>query len=559
MDPAATRLCRSPRVKNAERWLRRLPLAEPESCFEKMLEALTCLNSVTLAPQSRLRIMEALRAPIDTLLPQWVGRCGTLSYPLPPRIRERVEQISVLLQTVCTGYLRAETAKRRLFVLRGRRLSALALQRYLHYANWLLFFHRLTGCPAPEGLWRQIHAAYQRAVEGRFANRVVDDPLKGYRKGSVAHAYHRLLLTALAPVHEFEHRWWEALLMAIGIWSRTLRLESGGDSERARYFVAIRSDAPPTPGHREAQGPGWYLDTVVLEKRLKHRLEQTRGREISVKLPEGEVTLPRAALKRFLDQWCQIPARHSARRPIMQSLPVVVGLGALHHVLSPEAGETLKTTPITSGSHPKPRNHAPEAGEWRATRDERRDVWASIYAPEHLIGDPATRRSKHWTEAVDKRDFYRTLTARAEDVSSGGACLSLPIEAVDNLGIGSLVGIQSPSGHWRAGVVCWFGESGTRLRFGIRNLAFRCAPATLIVLRDDKPVTRLPALAGRNRDQSPLIIVPSLPSLDDDSLQVQVGRKPQRVVLEAILFESERYLAVNVPNLELEEPAEELS
>ncbi|SCZ49383.1 hypothetical protein [Thiohalomonas denitrificans] len=559
MQQAAVELCRSAGVKSARQWLEQLPLAEPDNCIERMTEVFTCLNTVALTPKRRLQILEVLRDPVDVLLPQWVARCGTPEFPLAPHARQRFEQISSLLQNFNAGYLKAAQEKRSLFDFGTRRLNALALQHYFHYSNWLLFFHRVTGRPAPEGLWRQLHIMYRWAQNQRLADRIVDDPQPGYRKGSVTHAYYRLLLTALAPVNEFDTRWWEPLLNSIGLWSRTLRLTESTGGEQGRYFVEWDADEPPRPTRPDMQS-GWYLNTDDLARDLHDRLGHSK-REITVRLPKGAFTLPRHVVQRFHDQWCQIPARHSLRHQARQIVPMVFGLGALHNLLSydadPEAGSDCEKDSAPSDTlqlEAIQQRHALKPGELGTSREERHDVWDAIYAPAAPETDSHTLPSGHWAETHANKASYRILDGRTENISSGGVCLSLPIESTQGLRVGTLIGLQSPSGRWRAGLICWLTESGQRLRFGIRNLAFRCLPVTIVVLRDGKPVTRLGALAGRNRNHSPIVILPSLHSLDENTLLVEFGGKPKRVAIKAVVFESERYLAVDVPGLEADLP-----
>ena len=144
--------------KQVDAWLTRLPLSNPAESAEEMADYLATLNSIELAQDNRIKIVERLAPIVEDLVAALYEQYSSVQAPLPPKQHRSATLAQRLLRGMADSYkiLLVDWLKRR-FHLFGGNPTPLYLQRILLALQAALEISFETHDPMPEGVWVDLH------------------------------------------------------------------------------------------------------------------------------------------------------------------------------------------------------------------------------------------------------------------------------------------------------------------------------------------------------------------------------------------------------------------
>jgi len=193
------------RPADLERWIARLPILNPAETTQHLSRQLMGLNRAVLEDKVRLRLLEALRAPVHAVCLELQKAYIGLPQPLPDKPRMIASQVRLLLTEMAYGYKLIafnSTAVPKIEQI-DRDLMSITLHRAIRYLTEILFRgYELYG-PPPEGTWFEIHQLYRYAELLGITDAAIEDPFNTTTSQvSISHAYkHALLLDFSDPYH----------------------------------------------------------------------------------------------------------------------------------------------------------------------------------------------------------------------------------------------------------------------------------------------------------------------------------------------------------------------
>lgn len=439
-------------------WLKLLPLSNPIQAQAQLLRQLHLLNRYSLAGDTRLALLEAVREAVHFVQAESAKKFAGKPLPLAPPEQAALDSTHSLWQALTNGYLRClETClagDAGLAVQAGmicqRALAALASdQTDLVRAGF-----------QPEGAhWRLAHTLYANAEALKVATLSCEDGLRTVRPTSAATAYAELMLLAAACLHELPPRQQIWVMRWARRWAGKIAIQASApalNSPALPLCVDLESSAPA--GFKPLSGAGArWLETTELRRSLKKRLTQLAkgdagsGDNTPAKLGLGEdCTQPLCGevLRRVYPRWVKGGIlRRQERHPMSGACRFVAGIDAIHYYLSDR--QPFKPPGSTSSDDLR-RQHDELATFGRvAARFEEEYSRTHGYALEN------------W-EIVEDWGML--------DQSGGGLRLLRPLkQAGGRLGVGQLVAVQ-PSGTsgLLLGVARWAQVVGDSLAAGIQ-------------------------------------------------------------------------------------------
>lgn len=446
------------------RWLADLPLADPATAGQLLLDALTEVNRLTLSPRARWRFLEALRlAIIDSVAAQ-----RRLFHTQAPTLSGHTQQLAL-----CTEHLLIELGIGYCSLVNestSRKHHAKVLQRSLHTLGCLLYHYVSIYSPPPPGLWSHLHQLFMQAEQRGSSTLQLPDPLAQRRRRSISETYKQILLLAAAGPYQMRPQVLVAASALTEGWARhaVLRRYSAKGAQ-GMFTIDTSGDHPPMrQGRISGSSANLYrLDTTPLvalaqrqlqpslKWRLWRRATPTTGDTASIHLLIQKLGLP--------------PLRQSARLPIQASVDVLFGFSQAYRGLVDSYHlHSLNTAPSQahfSGRDTQQTSH---------THDQ--DIWSLIY-PQELL-----QRSTKSTEPKIKVQAAPSQHWMLLNSSAGGYCLAAVSGQQPRVQIGELLALCERGKHiagWQIGVVRWMQQTSQGLRLGVQILGFRPQPALI--------------------------------------------------------------------------------
>ena len=481
------------RPAHVERWLADLPLLNVAETGQRLLTALSAYNRITIAPDTRLALLELYRVAARQVAIELQKRYLGLPLPLPDKARSVAEAVRQLQTELAYGYKHVVVANGTgaASTLRTdqRQQVATPIQRALRYLTEILFNSYTAYSAYPPGTWREIHALYHHAEQLGLTDVAVPDALNSTRPTqSIADAYkHALLLDFSDPYHLparltarcdlYLDRYAGAAQLAPvpAQYDPTCQFVIDIDADRAG--VPYLEEAAVAPAERFR-----LLNTIDLARQIHAHLTQLQqGRNPEPDgLPEefysdgaGEL------LRRLILAWGIHPHRMYRRNARAESdVDVAVGLDACHYWLH-------GTQPFVRSSNFV--GPLPDRGQ--------------------LSGIPPA------TPSAPATPSYPHETWRLEDESAGGMALTKTGLVRAPIRVGDLVAIRfADDAEWGLAAVRWARSANpSDVEVGIQRLA-PSAQAVMIQPEDGPgakafvPALRLPAIPAL--DQLGGLVVP---------------------------------------------------
>jgi len=498
------------------RWIAALPLDDLSRAARGLYDLLVELSTLEIDPIERFRVLEDLRDSVREVSRRLEQGYANVSFPLPAKLYRAASLNRRFQDLMATGYKQVaddilqhrEPAYRRFL---GPSFHCVALHRALRYMGRLLLTCYEIYAPHPENTWRDIHHIYGLSVRLDCQGRpVADSHYALVREASLEEAYKQILLFALASPYRLRPGEGAQVYAALEIWSASCRLGPlGGGGRQARGLFSVEPDSDHQPRHLnlppEHQAEvALILDTTTLGGLLRHHLHQLKyGQAEGEKalLPARGVTAD--LLRRVMRAWGMLTERSFEREQGVSHAEVVLGLAAVHRVLS------------TTG---RPRSSAP----------------GGVSA-----GPPGDATSGHALPPDSQICVIR-------DESRGGFRLQWRGDDQVKVTVGGLIAVRradrehTPS-QWRVGTVRWMRQKRSDLlQFGVQLLAVEAEPVTIqpcpargICAR---PVSGLRLAPSKDLGRAPMLLGPGFLEYFEGPEVVVIGSDyKQRYRLSALV------------------------
>lgn len=456
-------------LEQCRTWLKLLPLSNPIQAQAQLLRQLHLLNRYTLAGDTRLAMLEAMREAVHFAQTESAKKFSGKPLPLAPLEQAAFDSTHSLWLAVANGYLRCLESclagdtglEAQAGTICQRALAALADDQ--------IDLVR-AGFQPESSHWRLAHTLYTGAEELKVANTACADGLRPAQPISPATAYAELMLLAAASLHELSPRQQTWVTRWARRWAGKIAIQATSptlNSPALPLCVDLESSVPA--GFKPLSGAGVrWLETTELRKSLKKRLtllakdDDGSGSNTPAKLGLGDdCTQPVCGelLRRIYPRWVKggILRRHE-RHPLSGACQFVAGVDAIHYYLSEH--QPFKPPGSTSSDD---------------LRRQREEI-ATFGRVAARFEEEYSRMHGYALENWEIVEDWGML-----DQSSGGLRLLRPLkQAGGRIGVGQLVAVQpSGTGGLLLGVARWAQIAGDTLSAGIQLLPGKPLPVAV--------------------------------------------------------------------------------
>ena len=523
-------------------WIGGLPKANIGETARQLYQALVELNQLQTLPDTRLQLMELLRPEVYYVCTHLERHFLNQAIVLDERPRKVANLCQALQNHLAVGY---KLVIARLAPQTGREIAqplSLALQRATHSLCAPLIRTCQLYCPAPEGLWLELHQLYQIALERNLQRRVVGDPLARHTKGlSVEQNYLVALMLGSARGNQMRQSSIARLAEVLEPWSALVQLQQS-DAPSSLFAVAPQQDGPPRYSSlfqpRELQ-QALGIDPSPLVDAIKEYLLLPPEDRANARLlvPEG---FSQDLLQHLSSAWGDIAERTFQRTPGQGSLTLCIGMSALHFLLSNRRPfkQMLEAPGANSAAVFKPGSSAPDV--WSKAFDAQHATnWGPGLPFEEIEYNRPPSKTAHGGQRaiVEHEENHQTYTLSIINHSPGGYCLSWPKEVPGQLQAGELLGIQdSPTQGWSIAVVRWIRQvRGGGTQMGIELIAPHAHACGLQLVRKAEQNSQylrallLPEISAISRPAT--LIAPRLPFQEGNKVLINISGTERRAVL----------------------------
>jgi hypothetical protein len=513
--------------ESLKKWVENLPLVNIELSAGRLEFGLSEINAVELSSSDRFEALELLTAPVThvtrSLKKKYLGK----QFPLGKDQLSKSNQVIGLHLAMATGY-------KLLVVSLDRETNADArlatpMQRAIRYLSESLIASYEIYNQHRTGIWQDLHTLYALAAKrGLQAHQETDTTLQKPDLTTVETAYKQILLLSLASPYGLRQSEIRLVYSLLGRWAPFSRLLAAKDHDNMGFFSChLASDEPPSYlvlRQRDRLDDEWrILDTSGMTEPANATLTELRDKSGPRNTLPGESTL-----KRLLLTWGVMPERHATRRRQEAPIQLVLGINAIHHLLSePGLGETGTLIEET---------HAPDREDFLQdpTLEGPTVIATSLPARGKTVGGGVQNNgSPSWGNHPLRGAFAlepRGSTADANeslpieswkmvDVSTGGYCLLWESNDVSSAQVGELLAIRTGAENskdgWTLGVIRWMKFTPERgLVLGAQLLASGALPVRASLCADT-PAAESKSLGillpgDKSLNQQASLLLPSL-------------------------------------------------
>ncbi|MDN5871246.1 MAG: hypothetical protein L0H73_11080, partial [Nitrococcus sp.] len=307
----------------------------------------------------------------------------------------------------------------------------------------------------------------------------------------------------------------------------------------ALFRVPIALDEPPLPRAIGTPGPqDRFLITGPLLRLIEQEFSTTARGAFWRRKPLTDIN-PELSSRLLLALGAVEGRRRQSRMRIKARVQAILGLSAIHRVLSREMGQEFETV--------DPMYERFQSREARSVDFEEPDVWDLIY-PTELNAGTAAAQWHHKHDASPQAE--ESLDWSLVNVSAGGYCLVSAPEQNLRAHVGELIAIReiTDGGRpWQLGAVRWIRAMPEQtLQIGMQILSANPSPVQLRAERSDHrfgPVERgllLPAMTAT--DQPATMIAPGRHYMRQRLVRARHGLRESVVELSRELDATAHYV-----------------
>jgi hypothetical protein len=514
-------------LSSVRKWVDNLPLINIQDTVSRLEFALDEINKVDIPATERIGTLELLNAPVmhatGALKKGFLGK----QFPLRERDLARAGKAIGLCRRMALGYKILIPALEK----ESDAKSGLAttLHRSIRHLSEVLIGNFQIYVQYPDGVWQDLHTLYAIAGQhGVLQQPVVDITLRNPESTTIEDVYKQILLLSLACPYRLRQREISDVYALLHQWGPYSRLYTATDADASGFFACnLDSDNPPAylkQENRDELDERWrILDTGDMEEPVRAAVDARQG--ASQRYLDH---LEDRILQRLMLTWGVIPKRQFARHQQDATVQMVLGLSAIHRVISgppPEARqEDQALTEVirdreylldpTFEQPTRISTAAPAGGGFPASRD--------VHIPKPTVGQSNPLHGAyvaHGHVADRQRDSLRIESWRMQDMSAGGYCLLWDSNEPSSAQVGELVAIKTSEDsddNWHLGVIRWMKFTVQRgLGLGIQMMS-PGASAIWASICSDRVVTNnkmqgilLPDIKGLNQEAT--LLLPPLP------------------------------------------------
>jgi hypothetical protein len=484
-------------------WVGRLPMANTVATSRQLFDALATMNRLQLDPQTRLDALEMLRGHVAQIVAALERQLQVETLPLPPAKLQIARQAQEFEMALLLGYVESLRdfvgSHGRIPFLKTKSVTLAAL-RALQHASAVLVKSYLGYQAPPRGTWQEMHDIYTVAAQLKIDDKPVADPLIG-AEITARSAYVQALLMALSNPYRFTQRELADLGALTLAWAPLCELREGAVGEGA---FAIHTDVDRGVGYlpeeRHAASAGVLsFDPTPVRRSVEGTLDMLPpGVDTAMFRLRGgtAVQASRSFIERVVKCWPGGAERGHARLSAGHNLDVVVGLHALHFMLT--GGEDFDSFLRRVRGQAISLSDRESGATWTSNADQTR---------------PTPQRAKVLDQSLGG---YRLLWENGDAL---------------RMKVGELAGLASPAPEdeqqdWMVGVVRWIRtEADGSVGAGIELLARRAQPVGLSSLDEGaagRPAMRAVLMCDDATDEEMSVLAPSV--FDRASRSVELVR-----------------------------------
>jgi hypothetical protein len=555
------------RPEAVQRWLAELPLGHTGETARHLYRALYEVNRLDIDIQHRLNFHEQLNVPLqgvlDALKPHYQGK----PLPLQPKAEKVVQLALELHAAMVIGYQLVMLQSDNKLWLSHRKWEEVwttAVARMLHYMNGIASVHFLVSRPLPSGFFHMIHNAYRLLEENNLLRAEVPG-LQEEGSDTLGHAYKQMLLMSMLPQQRMRASQLSEVCKLMHVWTENLSISKPTDLDSCKQTWCIDLDLDHRPASHwkllKGRTPNLHsLRTLRMDSLLEQiKTQLDKGHKVlsKISLP-GEQSLSRDLAVLLLESWQQPPERGDRRQAAHGTLHLVLGMQAIHTLLSEVMGVAAGSTQ-TPASKPETQHKAEQKDEpvidlaairdleiegglddtklsfahslgFVGDKEEEADVWGMVYAAK------APKQTTAWT-SVKVSKSYTLMQAGLIDQSSGGMGLRLPVVQNSGVRVGELIAysLSETVGEWQLGMVRWLrADKPGEMVLGIKSLQESCSPASIYVEHAGKRSEPFDCLLGHQDNQLRLVL-PQMTGLGNKHILLNFGGREVPISLLEVL------------------------
>lgn len=456
-------------------WASELPVANPRSVAQQLLQAINELNRHPLSPETRFQVLEALADKLQITLTNLTRRFLNQPLVMPEEPRQLAELTDELLGQLTTAYsiVAVETLQRRDEIRQSNpaRLVCESIQRALHHAGQNLVLTFQLYHPVTLGGWLTMHQLYALAERQGLVSLPVSDGTG--QATSINATYLQALMLGCCKPNQLRQSDLAAIFAALGEWKEHLKIGAAGSFE-GLFLVDLEADQPPLYSSLYGSvnsGQCRQIGTASLITYLGQlkELDDAQGKP-GIKLQNG-MTLPSNILSHLLDALGSMSMRNFNRVKMSTPLSVSIGLGAAHvH----SAGERTFGQLLYGDEYIPPPAERVSTNPFLENEARTSDAWSSANPEEDYVRESARDSAEaELAHRIELDDHTRTAieddlpnipaepevpvyTVKLINASPGGYCLNWSERLPQEVRAGDIACVQEDNnGHWAIAVIRW--------------------------------------------------------------------------------------------------------
>jgi len=333
-------------VGQTETWFASLPMANVGETARQIFGALVKFNRLEIPVQTRTKIVELFKAPIDYLASNLERHYLDMSFPLPDKTRriatisrDLYNELAISYKIIITEILTSSATRI------DQRLLVISLHHALQNLSKMAFRNAIVYAPWPERLWKEASDIYVYASLNNIHLTPLHKETGFFRKkttdsSTIDFQFRQLFLFAASSPTRLRQYQILQLIERLPEWSQQITQVSNHDRSvvNGRHNIDLKEDSPPI--HNALKPPTSskrYItfDLNLLADKLR-KLFETSAWEGTTELQSTGTVLGRQLLKLLIYAWTQGLDMRSDRTEINFDLKISVGLDSIHRLASDE-------------------------------------------------------------------------------------------------------------------------------------------------------------------------------------------------------------------------------
>jgi len=507
-------------IPEVRQWVNNLPLINIEASVEQLEFALDEINKFEIPASNRHDALELLTAPVihitGALKKSYLGK----QFPLKKHDLDNAAKVAGLHHRMAISYIILVTVMEK--QPDSRTGLTIAIHRAIRHLSEVLIGNYQIYVPYPAGIWKDLHTLYAIAEQYGLQQKPVNDiTLHKPAESTIEDSYKQILLLSLACPYRLRQTEISDVYRLLSQWAPYSRLLTVSDEGIDGFFTwNLESDNAPvylTGRNQYERDAHWRtLNTSDMAEpvRVALKARQENSKRYSDHLEER-------ILQRLMLTWGVMPKRKFARRQQDASVQLVLGLKAIHSIISdPEPEQQDESKVETEVIRDREYLQDPTFEKPTKVKINTHRGNSSGQQPGNRQGYPL-----HGAYSAANRlagtvhDSMHIENWKMQDMSAGGYCLLWDSEEASSAQIGELVAIKTShdsDDNWHLGVIRWMKFTRERgLGLGVQMMS-PGARAIRARVCNDKTSTNedmqgilLPKITGLNQ-QATLLLPPLL-------------------------------------------------